>query len=149
MKILLLSPTGSFAAALDSLNLVAPRESAVGVTAVSADSGADLELIALGGAALPPRGRLAAGLGSSVVGRNLRRLTPLDGGRRFAASAGRSSVLRAAAAESDLIVALERDAVLAAWTALRNWSRPEARGVFGLAPARAVLATHRASTRME
>lgn len=144
MRILLLSPTGSFANAIDSLKITESSDTANGVSAIASDADDSLTVLRLGDRALPPQNRLSALLDRSVVGRNLKRLTRLDGGLRFAASARRSPAFRAAVQEADLIVALERDAVLAGWTALRRWAKPTTRGVFGLAPARALLASRRA-----
>ncbi|MFC7790063.1 hypothetical protein ACU045_13895 [Microbacterium sp. MAHUQ-60] len=145
MKIMLLSPSGAFAAAMESLADGESTYSTVLVAAHAVDLPTDATLIRLGDTALAPEGRLLKALDRTMIGRNIKRLPPLDGGHRFAARARRSHEFRSAAAEADLIVALERDAVLAAWTALRSWSKPHARGVFGLAPARAVLAALRAA----
>lgn len=140
MRLLLIAPSGAVAAALDSLQI--SRDDHVDVvTATTSD--ADGTRIVLGPSALPSKGRVAAVLQRSVIGRNLLRLTPLDGGRRFAKAANRSRDFQASAAEADLIVALERDAILTAWKALRSSTRPGARGVHGLAPARALLAASR------
>lgn len=144
MKILLLSPAGSFATSVDSLKIDGVIDEATGVSATATDAGAALVVLRLGSRALPPRNRVSSLLEGSVVGRNLKRLTPLDGGLRFAAAARKNPEFRTAVREADLIVALERDAVLTAWTALRRWGRPDARGVFGLAPARALLTSDRA-----
>lgn len=144
MKILLLSPAGSFASSIESLKVDGSIDRATGVSASGSDAGGAIEVLELGARSLPPRHRVAALLDRSVIGRNVKRLTPLDGGLRFAAAARRHPQFRTAVREADLIVALERDAVLAGWTALRRWGRPEARGVFGLAPARALLTADRA-----
>ncbi|MFJ4224653.1 hypothetical protein [Microbacterium sp. NPDC089695] len=144
MKILLLSPAGSFATSLDSLGIDGSADSATGVSASGSDADLEFPVLRLGAGALPRRNRLSATLERSVIGRTAKRLTPLDGGFRFAAAARRNPAFRAAVADADLIVALERDAVLAAWTALRRWGRTGARGVFGLAPARALLTSQRA-----
>ncbi|MEZ7754633.1 hypothetical protein O5Y58_03860 [Microbacterium paraoxydans] len=143
MNILLLSPGGAFASALESLPLDRDRDRVTLVTAVASDAQDASPLIRLGAAALPSRSRLARALESSVIGRNIKRLSPLDGSRRFAAAARRSAELRRAVAQADLIVALERDSVLAAWKALHGWAPAGTRGVFGLAPARALLTSRR------
>lgn len=145
MKILLLSPAGSFASSVDSLGIDGSIDQATGVSASANDADSSLHLIRLGTRAHPSRSRLASALDGSLVGRNIKRLTPLDGGLRFASAARRSTEFQQAVREADLIVALERDAVLAAWSALRRWGRSDARGVFGLAPARALLTSHRAA----
>lgn len=144
MNILLFSQGGAFTASLESLQINLMHDRATLVTAMTTDvDEATLTTIYLGARALPARGRTSAALDGSVIGRNIKRLTPLDGGRRFARAARRSADLRHAVANADLIVALERDTVLAAWTALHKWSRPGTRGVFGLAPARALLTSQR------
>jgi hypothetical protein len=145
MKIMLLSPSGAFAAAMESLADGEPTDSMVLVAAREVDQPTDATRIRLGDTAFAPESPLLKALDQTMIGRNIKRLPPLDRGHRFAARARRSHEFRSAAAEADLIVALERDAVLAAWTALRSWSKPHARGVFGLAPARAVLAALRAA----
>jgi hypothetical protein len=144
MIVLLHSPSGSFEAALDSLPLVSGRDSVILVSAVDGDATVDRDAVVLGSGALPPRGRLMSALEKSAIGRNLKRILPWDGGRRFATRARRDPAFRAAVAKADLIVALERDAVLAAWSGLRRWAPSQAQGVFGVAPARALL-TSRAS----
>lgn len=144
MKILLLSPTGSFAASIDSLKVDESGDEATGVSATANDGGPAFAVVRLGPRALAPQNRIASLMEGSVLGRTVKRLTPYDGGFRFAAAARRNPAFRAAVRDADLIVALERDAVLASWTALRRWGRPGARGVFGLAPARALLTSHRA-----
>ena len=139
MIVLLLSPSGSFETALDSLPLTPGRDAVIVASAVGGDAPAGTEEVLLGSGALPPRGRLMAALEKSAVGRNLKRVLPSDGGRRFAAKARRDPAFRTAVAKADLIVALERDAVLAAWIGLRRWAPSNAQGVFGVAPARALL----------
>ncbi|MEV8172862.1 hypothetical protein [Microbacterium sp. NPDC077486] len=143
MNIMLLSPSGSFASALESLPLDGERDHVALVTATASDSEAATTLIRLGAAALPARSRLARALERSVIGRNIKRLSPLDGGWRFASAARRSTELRRAAAEADLIIALERDSALAAWQVLHRWARPGARGLSGLASGRALLTSRR------
>ncbi|MEJ1087403.1 hypothetical protein WDU99_03625 [Microbacterium sp. Mu-80] len=144
MNILLFSQTGAFTAALESLQIDLVCDQATLVTATATDVDAAMPTtITLGAKALPARGRMSVALDRSVIGRNVKRLTPLDGGRRFTRAARRNADLRRAASNADLIVALERDTVLAAWTALHKWSRPGTRGVYGLAPARALLTSRR------
>lgn len=149
MNVILLSPSGAFASALESLGLDDAEDRITVVYAVTNDASADsyAEAIRLGPAALPPRGSFMATLNRSALGRNLKRILPLDGGRRFATRARKDRRFRTAAADADLIVALERDAVLAAWTGLHRWALRPSRGVFGLAPARALLEGMRNASR--
>jgi hypothetical protein len=55
----------------------------------------------------------------SVIGRNLLRMTPLDGGRRLARAVRNNSQAREALADCDIIIAAERDAILTTWRAAR------------------------------
>lgn len=143
MRLLVIAPSGAVAAALDSLQIRSDDHVDV-VTATSCDAqGSSVAQIELGPSALPSRGRMATALQRSVIGRNILRLTPLDGGRRFAKAARRNRDFQTSTAEADLIVALERDGILTAWKALRASARPGVRGVHGLAPARALLAAGR------
>ncbi|UNK69724.1 hypothetical protein [Microbacterium sp. H1-D42] len=56
--------------------------------------------------------RLAWG---SALGRNLIRITPLDRSRRLWSAARRDPVLRDLVREADVVVALDRDAILTVW----------------------------------
>lgn len=143
MNIVLLSPSGRFANALETLQLDEIRDHCILVCAVADDSDGALTRVRLGSRALPPRGALWSAFDRSVVGRNAKRLLPIDGGRRFAARARRSSEFRTAAGAADMLIALERDAVLATWTALQRWAPATADGVYGLAAGRALLGVRR------
>jgi hypothetical protein len=83
-------------------------------------------------------------LSRSVLGRNLARLTPLDGGHRLARVALRDNALKDAIRVADLVAVLERDGILTGWKAHRRWARDETPVVFGAAPAEASLLTLRA-----
>jgi hypothetical protein len=152
LNIVLIAPSGSISPALDRLSLLDPAPDEH-VTVVTAAAGAAPE----GGIATirldVPRSwvgaKATALLAGSAAGRNLLRLTPLDGGRRFSAAARRSSPFRAAIAEADLIAVLERDGILAGRTATRRWAKPTARAVFGPAPAEALLAEARTREETE
>lgn len=145
---MLIAPSGSISPALDRLALLDPTADEH-VTVVTATA-----------AAFPTRGittiridvpgsrvsaKAAALFGGSAVGRNVLRLTPLDGGRRFSTAAQRSAKFRAAVAAADLVVVLERDGILAGWVAARRWAKHTARAVFGPAPAESLLAEARAT----
>ncbi|GEK84952.1 hypothetical protein [Microbacterium aerolatum] len=143
MIVVLLSPSGSFAAAIDSLPLDDENDTTILITALKSDFSQDATEILLGQRALGATGRWISILERSVIGRNLLRVLPIDGGYRFAARARRNPEFRTAIARADLVVALERDAVLASWIGLRRWAPSNARGVFGLAPARALLTSGR------
>ncbi|MGM7672160.1 hypothetical protein [Microbacterium sp. A93] len=145
MRVLLLAPSGAFAEALTTLGLTqddSPDQTTI-VFATSTDAPGAAQEIRLGPNAGPSSGQVARALNSSVVGRNVKRLSPLDGGRRFARAARQSVPLREAAETADVIIALERDSILAAWTLLDRWASTSTRAVYGLAPGAAVLASMR------
>ncbi|WP_206476668.1 hypothetical protein [Microbacterium sp. KRD172] len=148
MRILLLAPSGAFAEALAALALGEDnrQDQTVVVFATSTDASGATQEIRLGPKAAPSSGQLARALNSSVIGRNAKRLSPLDGGHRFARVASRSMAFRSAAETSDVIIGLERDSILAAWTALNRWASPYSRAVYGLAPGAAVLASMRSAS---
>ena len=116
-----------------------PNCAVISCAADVAPAAATLRVVTVG----RPSGRLGASvsrmLSRSVIGRNLLRLTPWDGGRRMARAALREERVRRAAASADLIVAVERDGILTAWKAARRWSRPDAHAVYGVAAATALL----------
>lgn len=140
MRIVLLAPSGAIAESIRSLEL--GREELLHTT-IFAASTVDLpdpgSIILLGSPSAAADGLIARYLEGSVIGRNLKRISPLDDGRRFARAARKNKQFRDAMASADLIVALERDAILAGWTGLRQWGSEHARGVYGVAPGRAVL----------
>lgn len=148
MRVLILAPSGTFAEALTSLALAQEggQDQTVVVFATSTDASGAVHEIRLGAKAAPARGRVARALNNSVIGRNVKRLSPLDGGRRFARVARQSVSFREAAETADVIIALERDSILAAWNALNRWASPSVRVVYGLAPGAAVLASIRTDT---
>jgi hypothetical protein len=149
VNIVLLAPSGTVAPALDRLSLAepGPGESVAVVTASARDAAGDgpVTTIRLGLTRSTAGARATSVLSGSAAGRNLLRLTPLDGGRRFAAAARRSPAFRTAIQDADLIVVLERDGILAGWRAARRWAKPTARAVFGPAPAEALLTEARAA----
>lgn len=145
MRILLLAPSGAIAEALTALGLTEEDgpDQALAVVATSNDASGVTQEIRLGMKACPAKGPLAQSLNRSVVGRNLKRLTPLDGGHRFARASRQNKLFREAAMAADLIIALERDSIFAAWIALQRWASPNARAVYGLAPGVALLSAMR------
>lgn len=76
----------------------------------------------------------------SVVGRVIRRLTPLDPGSTFWRSTRRSAAARESLRKADLVVALERDATYAAWRWVRAERSSGLRAVYGAIAARAAVA---------
>ena len=143
MIVLLIAPNGSVASAIESLPLPADGAHEVIVVAAESTDHPGSTTVLLGADSLPGRGRFARALAQSVVGRNLQRLTPADGGRRFYRAARKKHEFRSAARRADLIVALERDGILTAWSALHKDALPTARGVYGIAPATALLKASR------
>lgn len=87
------------------------------------------------------RSAFARLLDRSVVTRTLVRLSPADGGvvmrRRLRRSAAATRALR----EGDVLVACERDAVLAVWSAARGRGE-QVLGLFGIAAGLAELRRH-------
>lgn len=139
MNVVLITPSGAAEVAVERLGLSGGADDVTIVSASPADAAAGGKLSHLRlPEAMPGSSGLARRLRRSAIGRNLIRLSPWDDGRRLAAAARRSDRFRTAAAEADLIVALDRDAILTAWTAARRWARPDAHVVFGAAPAEAL-----------
>ena len=141
MRIVLLTPSGSVADGVRSLELSPDELLHTTIIAVSTVDHVPVPatIVSLGPTSASADARIARYLERSVIGRNLKRLSPMDNGRRFARAARKDKRFRDAVASADLIIALERDAILAAWTGLRRWSSDRSRGVYGLAPRRAVL----------
>ncbi|MEL5992050.1 hypothetical protein ACOKGD_10910 [Microbacterium phosphatis] len=144
MNLVIIAPSGAVRSALERL----PLRDADQVTVISAAS-PDVESTAVRALVFPaPLGRIGSALervlAASVIGRNLQRLTPLDGGRRMARVALRSTAVRDAVAQADLVAVLERDGILTGWRARRRWAREETPAVFGAAPAETILKGMRA-----
>ena len=142
MKVALLAPSGTVAAALERLLEVAQDEDEFILISAAQATPAGIDVVRVGSDGLPPRNAITRALSRSAVGRNLLRLTPWDGGRRFARAVGRDQRARASVQRSDLVVALERDSILAAWRAGRGRS-PSPRAVYGVAAARAMVSRER------
>lgn len=141
MRIVLFSVGDSFTTAIESLDLDLASAHVSVVSATAAHPDERVKSIVLGPRALSPQGRLDTFFERSPAGRNLRRLTPFDGGRRYASAVRRNPGVREAAQDANLLVALERDTALAAWIALHRWAPASGHGVYGIAPARALLAS--------
>lgn len=86
-------------------------------------------------------------LSGSAAGRNLFRLTPWDGGRRMWRAVRRNPAAFQALRDADLIVAVERDAILTAWKSVHSLAAPGAAAVYGLPSARTILAETRLASR--
>ncbi|GAA1777103.1 hypothetical protein [Agromyces lapidis] len=143
MNIVLFVPSGAVDSALEQL---APDPAIDRITVVSRsvpDARDGVHAIVLKPALSALTARAARALGGSAAGRNLLRLSPLDPGRRFSGAARHDRELRARLAEADLIVALERDGILAAWKGVRRSAPVEAKAVYGIAAARTLLAAAR------
>ncbi|MCD5347772.1 hypothetical protein [Agromyces sp. S2-1-8] len=141
MNIVLFAPSGATASAIRQL---APDPERDRITVVSrAAPDADVHSIVLQPALMSLTRSAERALGGSAAGRNLLRLSPLDPGRRFSGAARHHRELRARVAAADLIVALERDGILAAWKSVRRWAGADAKAVYGIAPARTLLAAAR------
>lgn len=142
MNIVLVAPSGGFASALARIP-VGPDDRVVLVTrdAPDADDG-DILVLKPAAASLTAAGQRM--LGRSVLGRNLLRISPLDAGRRFWAAARKDLRFHQAARAADVLVALERDAILTAWSATHAYAAASADGVYGIAPAQAAVTRRRA-----
>lgn len=68
-------------------------------------------------------------------------MTPLDGGRDFAAKSSAVDAVRHAIRDADIVIAAERDSILTVWGAGRRLADPAAHLIYGMAPARSVLAS--------
>lgn len=139
MKIVLISASGAVEVAVERLEV----DQITVVSAAPADvSDSSIDRIQLIGAERKPT-RLGLRLRRGAIGRNVLRLSPWDEGRRLAATARKNQQFQAVVSDADMIVALDRDAILTAWTAARRWASPDAHVVFGIAPAEALLAADR------
>lgn len=146
MNIVLIVPSGAASAALDRLALDGASEHATVITWDAPDAAAQTHDVITVGRPLPAVSRrISAALGANAIGRNVLRLTPLDGGRRLARAALRDARVRAAVGAADLIVVLERDGILTGWKATRRWARESAQAVYGIAPADTLLKIERAA----
>jgi hypothetical protein len=143
-----ISPSGAVAGTLERLGLA---DSSVDRTVIVSWSQPDVaahglrESIMLGRPDAGPARAIRAALSGSAIGRNVLRLSPLDGGRRLARAARRDGRLREAASTADLIVVTERDGVLTGWLAARKWAPRSAQAVYGIAAADTVLTAARAA----
>lgn len=143
MRILVICPSGAVESAIRRM-----VQSGDGVQNLTIVSGAPLDIEPRNSVeelrlAVPRNdvtARWTRRLGATALGRNALRLTPLDGGRRFAAAFRRRTDTRLAAAQADLIVVLERDGILAGWQAAHRWAAPATGVVFGLPAAESVIA---------
>ena len=148
MRCIVISPSGAVAGTLERLGL---GDSSVDRTVIVSWSQPDVaahgsrESIMLGRPDAGPGRAIRAALSGSAIGRNVLRLSPLDGGRRLARAARRDGRLREAASTADLIVVTERDGVLTGWLAARKWAPRSARAVYGIAAADTVLTAARAA----
>lgn len=136
MMIVLLAPSGAVTAEVARGWPDDADVSVVSWTPLPEDRGVEQILVA------PPRG-LVATLGgwamSTTPGRIIRRLTALDPGSQFWRATWTDPSARGALSGSDIIVALERDALFAAWKWARRGRRGRTRAtvVSGLPAARA------------
>jgi hypothetical protein len=71
----------------------------------------------------PVAGRIEKMAWRSALGRNLVRITPLDRSRRLWRAARRDRALRDLVRSADVVVALDRDAILTVWK-LSRMARP-------------------------
>ena len=117
MRILLLSPSGSTVGDVASVLNAAGDDATLTVVGYATGTldRATAPIVVRGSRP----GALTRALRSNAIGRVLLRLSPWDAGRVFARAVGSSAEATAAAREADLIVACERDAILATWNLAR------------------------------
>lgn len=139
MNIILLAPSGLFLSALEQLGAES-SDSVLLVSRERPDAGARAVIVT------PALVRATAWAGrvlsGSAIGRNALRLSPLDPGRRFAAATRHSRGLRDEFASADVVVALERDAVLSCWHVGRRHGVSTA-VVYGIPAARGCMVAAR------
>lgn len=141
MKIVLIAPSGAIASAFEQLGASAESDTVLAVSRTTPDM--QVPSVVITPAMRGMTDRVESVLGRSVLGRNIQRLSPFDAGRRFAGAALKNSVLREHVIAADLIVVLERDGILTGWRAAKKWARDQARAVYGVPPAQAILAQSR------
>lgn len=154
-RVVLVSPSGAVLDNLAELGLdtsAGAPEHEVTVLTWERHEAAGVRTIALGrddSGTMSGRLRRAAQrlLSGSAAGRNLFRLTPWDGGRRLWRAARATPAAVQACREADLIVAVERDAILTVWKCARSRIAPRAVAVYGLPSARTVLEESRRPSR--
>jgi len=155
-RVVLVSPSGAVLKNLAELGLDdsngAPEDELTVLTWEPQESPAGVRTIALGrddSGTLNGRLRRAAQrvLSGSAAGRNLFRLTPWDGGQRLWRAARRTPAAVHALQQADLIVAVERDAILTVWKSVHSRIAPRAAAVHGLPSARTVLEEARQASR--
>ncbi|GAA4165588.1 hypothetical protein GCM10022286_29060 [Gryllotalpicola daejeonensis] len=144
-KIVLIAPSGSVDAALTRLRLPSWPDTVGVISWVCADSAADgVDARAVGSPGSSLSARLSRLLSGNPLGRNVLRLSPLDGGRRLYRAVRRDSTAREMLRAADVVVVLERDGILTGWHAARRWTGSGTRVVYGLAPAESLLRSERA-----
>ncbi|MGV9195201.1 hypothetical protein ACQ143_12720 [Microbacterium sp. MC2] len=144
MNVVLIAPSGAVGSALDRFELAdGDRVTVVSAVPIDIQTSA-VDTVVFPTAMGPVGSAFARFLSSSVLGRNLQRITPLDGGRRMARRALRDARVREAVVTADLVAVLERDGILTGWRAQRRWARPATPVVFGAAPAETILKALRA-----
>lgn len=142
MNVVLIAPSGGIAAPLERLGLLTRDDATVtAITWSPADVAEGVEVVALGRPVSAPARAVTRLLSTNAIGRNLLRLTPLDGGRRLARVALKDPRVQAAFRGADLIAVLERDGILTGWKGTRRWAPAQAPSVYGLAPAETLLKT--------
>lgn len=138
MRIVVIAPSGSVGRALTQLQTDDDAHEIIVVSRSAPD--AEVPSIPVAPRWQRATQRFEKLLGSSALGRNIQRLSPLDAGLRFAGAARRNAALRACMQRADLIVVLERDGILTGWRAAKHWAPVHARAVYGIAPAQALVA---------
>lgn len=155
-RVVLVSPSGAVLKNLAELGLDASagaeQEEVTVLTWENEEGPAGVRTIALGrddSGTVAGRLRRAAQrlLSGSAGGRNLFRLTPWDGGRRLWRATRGNPAATQALRQADLIVAVERDAILTVWKSVHSRLAPRAAAVHGLPAARTVLEESRQSSR--
>lgn len=141
IDVIVLAPSGRLVAG--AVPALVAEGAAVVVVAVDPVGSTGHRTIAVGRPGRVTRGLERAMLGTAA-GRALRRLTPLDPGSWFWRATRRTDEARRAIGSARVVVAVERDAMYAAW----RWARRRGEGaavVYGVPAARAALRALHAS----
>lgn len=141
MNIVLISPAGSVLSNLTETGLTpgGPDSAVVLVWDDAPRTVQDADVISVGRPPGPLHKRLVPLLVRSALGRNLLRVSPLDGGRRMWRATRRNPAAVEALRTADLIVAVEREAILTGWRSARSLASADCDAVYGMPAGRAII----------
>lgn len=147
-RIVLIAPSGLVNSALMRLKLPSVVDSTGIISWAKTDlaltgSTVSPDIHVIGRAASSREMRITSALSGNAIGRNLLRLLPVDPARKLYRAVRRDSSVRKLVSEADIVVVTERDGILTGWHAGRDWAKPGAQVVYGLASAESLLAAGR------